>query len=125
MPHGRHTAKRGSATRASSQLRSAMDLATIDEALKRIRRGEMVLVIDDEDRENEGDLTMAAAWVDAEAINFMLRWGRGRGARVHALRRDPPRRARRLADGAGRPGRDRYRVRGVDRPRHRGERHRR
>jgi 3,4-dihydroxy 2-butanone 4-phosphate synthase / GTP cyclohydrolase II len=54
-----------------------MSLATIDEALKRIRRGEMVLVVDDEDRENEGDLTMAACWVSPEAINFMLRWARG------------------------------------------------
>ncbi len=52
-------------------------LSTIDEALKRIRRGEMVLVVDDEDRENEGDLTMAASWVTAEAVNFMLRWARG------------------------------------------------
>jgi 3,4-dihydroxy 2-butanone 4-phosphate synthase / GTP cyclohydrolase II len=52
-------------------------LATIDEALKRIRRGEMVLVVDDEDRENEGDLIMAASWVTPEAINFMLRWARG------------------------------------------------
>jgi 3,4-dihydroxy 2-butanone 4-phosphate synthase/GTP cyclohydrolase II len=54
-----------------------MPLATIDDALKRIRRGEMVLVVDDEDRENEGDLTMAASWVTPEAVNFMLRWGRG------------------------------------------------
>ena len=54
-----------------------MGLATIDDALKRIRRGEMVLVVDDEDRENEGDLTMAASWVTPEAVNFMLRWGRG------------------------------------------------
>jgi 3,4-dihydroxy 2-butanone 4-phosphate synthase/GTP cyclohydrolase II len=54
-----------------------MKLATIDEALKRVRRGEMVLVVDDEDRENEGDLTMAASWVTAESINFMLRWARG------------------------------------------------
>ncbi len=54
-----------------------MALADIDEALKRIRRGEMVLVVDDEDRENEGDLTMAASWVTPEAINFMLRWARG------------------------------------------------
>src|SRR5438093_105990 len=54
-----------------------MSLATIDEALRRIRRGEMVLVVDDEDRENEGDLTMAAEWVTPEAINFMLRWARG------------------------------------------------
>src|SRR5947207_14251740 len=54
-----------------------MSLATVDEALKRIRRGEMVLVVDDEDRENEGDLTMAASWVNGESINFMLRWARG------------------------------------------------
>jgi len=54
-----------------------MGLACIDEALRRIRRGEMVLVVDDEDRENEGDLTMAASWVTPEAINFMLRWARG------------------------------------------------
>jgi 3,4-dihydroxy 2-butanone 4-phosphate synthase/GTP cyclohydrolase II len=54
-----------------------MTLATIDEALKRIRRGEMVLVVDDEDRENEGDLTMAASWVTPEAVNFMLTWARG------------------------------------------------
>jgi 3,4-dihydroxy 2-butanone 4-phosphate synthase / GTP cyclohydrolase II len=54
-----------------------MALATIDEALKRIRRGEMVLVVDDEDRENEGDLTMAASWITPEAVNFMLRWARG------------------------------------------------
>ena len=52
-------------------------LATIDEALRRIRRGEMVLVVDDEDRENEGDLTLAANWVTPEALNFMLRWARG------------------------------------------------
>ncbi|MFN8035333.1 MAG: 3,4-dihydroxy-2-butanone-4-phosphate synthase [Acidimicrobiia bacterium] len=52
-------------------------LSSVEEALKRIRRGEMVLVVDDEDRENEGDLTMAAEWVTPEAINFMLRWARG------------------------------------------------
>jgi 3,4-dihydroxy 2-butanone 4-phosphate synthase/GTP cyclohydrolase II len=54
-----------------------MTLAPIDEALRRIRRGEMVLVVDDEDRENEGDLQMAGSWVTPEAINFMLRWARG------------------------------------------------
>lgn len=54
-----------------------MKLATVEDALRRIRRGEMVLVADDEDRENEGDLTMAAEWVSPEAINFMLRWARG------------------------------------------------
>jgi 3,4-dihydroxy-2-butanone 4-phosphate synthase len=52
-------------------------LTHIDDALRRIRRGEMVLVVDDEDRENEGDLTLAAEWVTPEAINFMLRWARG------------------------------------------------
>ena len=54
-----------------------MALAPIEEALKRIRRGEMVLVVDDEDRENEGDLQMAASWVTPDALNFMLRWARG------------------------------------------------
>src|SRR5215203_4654602 len=78
LPHGRDAARSGGATRASTELRSAaMKLSTIDEALRRIRRGEMVLVVDDEDRENEGDLTMAASWVTGEAVNFMLRWARG------------------------------------------------
>src|SRR5260370_8544413 len=54
-----------------------MELTSVEEAVRRIRRGEMVLVVDDEDRENEGDLTMAASWVTAEAINFMLRCARG------------------------------------------------
>ena len=54
-----------------------MALTSIDDALRRIRRGEMVLVVDDEDRENEGDLTLAAEWVSPSAINFMLRWARG------------------------------------------------
>jgi 3,4-dihydroxy 2-butanone 4-phosphate synthase/GTP cyclohydrolase II len=54
-----------------------VSLTTIDDALRRIRRGEMVLVVDDEDRENEGDLTLAAEWVTPEAVNFMLRWARG------------------------------------------------
>jgi len=54
-----------------------MSLTPIEDALRRIRRGEMVLVVDDEDRENEGDLTMAASWVTPEAVNFMLRWARG------------------------------------------------
>ena len=57
-----------------------MKFATVDEALRRIRRGEMVLVADDEDRENEGDLTMAAEWVTPEAVNFMLRWARALSA---------------------------------------------
>ncbi|MEY3361430.1 MAG: hypothetical protein RL531_1149 [Actinomycetota bacterium] len=51
--------------------------ASIEDALERIRRGEMVLVADDEDRENEGDLTIAAEFVTGEAINFMLKFARG------------------------------------------------
>jgi 3,4-dihydroxy 2-butanone 4-phosphate synthase / GTP cyclohydrolase II len=47
------------------------------EALAQIREGKMVIVVDDEDRENEGDLTMAADLVTPEAINFMARLGRG------------------------------------------------
>jgi len=54
-----------------------MSLTTVDDAIERMRRGEMLIVVDDEDRENEGDLTMAAARVTPEAINFMIRHGRG------------------------------------------------
>ena len=46
-------------------------------ALDEIRAGRMVVVVDDEDRENEGDLTLAAEHVTPEAINFMARNGRG------------------------------------------------
>src|SRR6516162_838888 len=46
-------------------------------ALEEIRAGRMVVVVDDEDRENEGDLTLAAEFVTPEAINFMARYGRG------------------------------------------------
>jgi 3,4-dihydroxy 2-butanone 4-phosphate synthase/GTP cyclohydrolase II len=52
-------------------------LNTIDELLEDIRRGRMVIVMDDEDRENEGDLVMAAELVRPEDINFMARYGRG------------------------------------------------
>jgi 3,4-dihydroxy 2-butanone 4-phosphate synthase/GTP cyclohydrolase II len=51
--------------------------ATIDEALEDIRQGGMVVVCDDEERENEGDLTMAAQFATPEAINFMAKEGRG------------------------------------------------
>jgi 3,4-dihydroxy 2-butanone 4-phosphate synthase/GTP cyclohydrolase II len=54
-----------------------MPLATIEEAIADIRAGKMVIVMDDEDRENEGDLTMAAQMVTPEAINFMTKYGRG------------------------------------------------
>ena len=77
-----------------------MALTPIDDALRRIRRGEMVLVVDDEDRENEGDLTMAAEWVTPEAINFMLRWARG--LVCMPCDGDAARRARHRSDGAAR-----------------------
>jgi 3,4-dihydroxy 2-butanone 4-phosphate synthase / GTP cyclohydrolase II len=54
-----------------------MPFATVEQAVEAIRRGDMLIVVDDEDRENEGDLTMAAARVTPEAINFMIRYGRG------------------------------------------------
>ena len=50
---------------------------SIPEALDEIRRGRMVIVVDDEDRENEGDLTLAAEHVTPEIINFMAVQGRG------------------------------------------------
>ncbi len=49
----------------------------IEAALEDIRQGKMVILVDDEDRENEGDLTMAAEKVTAEAVNFMAKYGRG------------------------------------------------
>ena len=51
--------------------------ARIEDAVDAIRAGKMIVVVDDEDRENEGDLTIAADKVTPEAINFMARWGRG------------------------------------------------
>jgi 3,4-dihydroxy 2-butanone 4-phosphate synthase / GTP cyclohydrolase II len=51
--------------------------AEVEEAVAEIRAGRMVVVVDDEDRENEGDLTLAAEFVTPEAINFMARFGRG------------------------------------------------
>lgn len=54
-----------------------MTIAKIDAALEDIRHGKMVILVDDEDRENEGDLVIAAELVTPEAINFMARHGRG------------------------------------------------
>jgi len=51
--------------------------ATIEEAIDEMKSGRMVVVVDDEDRENEGDLTMAAQFVTPDAINFMAKHGRG------------------------------------------------
>src|SRR5437588_7144740 len=57
--------------------RAQAAFATIEEALDDIRQGKMVVVVDDPNRENEGDLTMAAQFVTPEAINFMAKEGRG------------------------------------------------
>ena len=54
-----------------------MPLVSIEEAIQDIRAGKMVILVDDEDRENEGDLTLAAEKVTPEAINFMATYGRG------------------------------------------------
>ncbi len=54
-----------------------MGISNIKEAIEDIRQGKMIILTDDEDRENEGDLCMAAEMVTAEAINFMARFGRG------------------------------------------------
>ncbi|AFQ44459.1 bifunctional 3,4-dihydroxy-2-butanone-4-phosphate synthase/GTP cyclohydrolase II [Desulfosporosinus meridiei] len=54
-----------------------MSFNTIEEALEDIRLGKMVVMVDDEDRENEGDLVMAAEMATPEAINFMATYGRG------------------------------------------------
>lgn len=54
-----------------------MSKLTINEAIKEIKAGRMVILVDDEDRENEGDLCMAAEKVTPEAINFMAKYGRG------------------------------------------------
>ena len=56
---------------------SHFNLATIEAALEDFKQGKFVVVVDDEDRENEGDLIMAAELVTPEAVNFMLRYGRG------------------------------------------------
>ncbi|MBN1177470.1 MAG: bifunctional 3,4-dihydroxy-2-butanone-4-phosphate synthase/GTP cyclohydrolase II [Dehalococcoidales bacterium] len=69
-----------------------MGLATIPEAIEDIKAGKFVIVVDDEDRENEGDLVIAAEKVTAESINFMAKYGRGlicmpvTGERLDALR---------------------------------------
>ncbi len=56
---------------------TAVEFATIAEAIEEIRAGRMVVILDSEDRENEGDLVMAAQYATPEAINFMATHGRG------------------------------------------------
>ena len=54
-----------------------MSRITVEEAIDQIRQGKMVILVDDEDRENEGDLTIAAEKVTPAAVNFMSKYGRG------------------------------------------------
>src|SRR5215475_14682552 len=62
---------------AKGARKKASPFARIEDAVEAIRAGRMIIVVDDEDRENEGDLTIAAEKVTPEAINFMARHGRG------------------------------------------------
>jgi 3,4-dihydroxy 2-butanone 4-phosphate synthase/GTP cyclohydrolase II len=61
----------------STKAKKKSPFAPIEEAVEAYRDGEMIIVVDDEDRENEGDLTIAAEKITPEAINFMAKWGRG------------------------------------------------
>ena len=54
-----------------------MGFNSVEEAVEDIRQGRIVIVVDDEDRENEGDLTAAAEKITPDAINFMAKYGRG------------------------------------------------
>lgn len=54
-----------------------MAICSVEEAVEEIRQGHMVILVDDEDRENEGDITIAAEFVTPESINFMARYARG------------------------------------------------
>jgi 3,4-dihydroxy 2-butanone 4-phosphate synthase/GTP cyclohydrolase II len=64
-------------TKGQESSKTRSPFATIEEAIEEIRAGRMVVVCDDENRENEGDLTMAAQFATPEAINFMAKEGRG------------------------------------------------
>ena len=61
----------------NEHVRRTDSFARIEDAIEAIRAGQMVIVVDDEDRENEGDLTIAAEKITPEAINFMAQYGRG------------------------------------------------
>jgi 3,4-dihydroxy 2-butanone 4-phosphate synthase/GTP cyclohydrolase II len=77
--------------RIAKGARKRPPFASIDEAVAAVREGQMIIVCDDEDRENEGDLTIAAEKVTPAAINFMAKYGRGQiclsmtGARLDEL----------------------------------------
>jgi 3,4-dihydroxy 2-butanone 4-phosphate synthase/GTP cyclohydrolase II len=62
---------------AKGASRKSTPFAPIEDAIEAIRAGRMIIVVDDEDRENEGDLTIAAQFATPDAVNFMARFGRG------------------------------------------------
>jgi 3,4-dihydroxy 2-butanone 4-phosphate synthase/GTP cyclohydrolase II len=57
--------------------RRTRSFASIEDAIAAVRAGQMVIVVDDENRENEGDLTIAAEKITPQVINFMAQYGRG------------------------------------------------
>jgi 3,4-dihydroxy-2-butanone 4-phosphate synthase/GTP cyclohydrolase II len=75
--------------------RNRFEFASVEDAIKELRAGRMIVVVDDKERENEGDLMMAADAITPEAINFMATHGRGliclamTGERIDELRLDP------------------------------------
>ncbi|MBN2360698.1 MAG: 3,4-dihydroxy-2-butanone-4-phosphate synthase [Deltaproteobacteria bacterium] len=66
-----------SASEAAQSPLKTVDFGRVEAAIEAIRAGKMVILLDDSERENEGDLAMAAELVSPEAINFMARYGRG------------------------------------------------
>ncbi len=62
---------------SDEQADEQFEFASIEDAIRELQAGRMIVVVDDEDRENEGDLTMAAEMITPEAINFMAKHGRG------------------------------------------------
>src|ERR1700738_2445148 len=78
----RRNAVRGTRSRTLNAIFGNMremraDFATVEDAVEDIRPGRMIVLVDDEDRENEGDLAMAAEKITPEAINFMAKYARG------------------------------------------------
>ncbi len=72
----RKRSRKAGLTLASAPRRRSV-FAPVEDAVEAIRQGQMVIVVDDEDRENEGDLTVAAEKTTPEIINFMAKYGRG------------------------------------------------
>ena len=59
------------------QAENRIKLNSVEEAMEDIRNGKIIIVVDDEDRENEGDFVCAAELVTPETVNFMATWGKG------------------------------------------------